>query len=162
MEIERKFLMHEMPKHLDIKQNCWIQQGYISTDPEVRIRLKLTSEGITYKLTFKGNGDLGREETEIELTKEQYHKLLEMIDRPLIQKNYFIFHLPTDKKDYELEFSTVDRGTPKEFMYAEIEFESEEEALSFVPPSFLGPEITYDSFYKMKNYWLRTNYPRRD
>ena len=78
-----------------------------------------------------------------------------MIDRPLIQKNYFIFHLPTDKKDYALEFSMVDRDTPKEFMYAEIEFESEEEALSFVPPSFLGPEITYDSFYKMKKLLVK-------
>ena len=68
------------------------------------------------------------------------------------------------KKDYkkyrlgnwELEVSLVDPGTEWEFYYGEIEFPSEEAANAFEIPEFLGREITYDSYYKMKNFWKRT------
>ena len=38
-------------------------------------------------------------------------------------------------------------------MFAEVEFESEDEANSFIPLSFMLEEVTYDKQYKMKNYW---------
>ena len=43
------------------------------------------------------------------------------------------------------------------FIYAEIEFSSEEDAKNFKLPDFLDwEEVTYDENYKMKNYWNRT------
>ena len=48
---------------------------------------------------------------------------------------------------------TVDDGA---FIYAEIEFESEEQARDYQFPIDDAIEVTDDSNYKMKNYWLRT------
>ena len=50
----------------------------------------------------------------------------------------------------------MDPGSESEFIYAEIEFESEEAANEFLKPDFLGEEVTNDDSYKMKNYWKRT------
>ena len=38
MEIERKFLLKEIPENLDTCPYCLIEQGYLCTSPVVRIR----------------------------------------------------------------------------------------------------------------------------
>ena len=38
MEIERKFLIKQLPEHLDNYPCRHIEQGYLSTNPVVRIR----------------------------------------------------------------------------------------------------------------------------
>ena len=38
MEIERKFLIHTLPENLETYPHKEIAQGYICTDPVVRIR----------------------------------------------------------------------------------------------------------------------------
>ena len=38
MEIERKFLPKELPEHLEDYEMHRIEQGYLNTDPVVRIR----------------------------------------------------------------------------------------------------------------------------
>lgn len=42
------------------------------------------------------------------------------------------------------------------FIYAEIEFETEEQARNYQPPIDDAVEVTDNPEYKMKNYWLRT------
>lgn len=52
MEIERKYLIRELPEHLEQYPYRQIEQGYLNTDPVVRIRR--TAEA--YTLTYKGEG----------------------------------------------------------------------------------------------------------
>lgn len=41
-------------------------------------------------------------------------------------------------------------------MYGEVEFNTKEEAKAFKWPFGEAEDVTYNKFYKMKNYWSRT------
>ena len=58
MEIERKYLIRQLPNHLNDYPHDEISQAYISTDPVIRIRKKNED----YILTIKSKGLLAREE----------------------------------------------------------------------------------------------------
>lgn len=154
LEIERKYLVEGFPKDLELLSEVYIEQGYVSFSPEVRIRkavVKDTGEE-EYYLTIKGDGDLARPEIETEISSEFYKDAANFLGTEVVRKDYKKYRLGP----WELEVSHVDAGKEWEFYYAEIEFPSEEAANAFVPPSFLGKEITYDTMYKMKNFWKRT------
>lgn len=156
MEIERKFLLNELPNiepiiHIDIFQ------GYVSTNPEIRIRSYEVLSGNDvgrkdYKLTIKGTGDLSREEIEEYISKDFFEKIAQFIGKPLIHKDY---------RKYEIEgrifeCSIVDPGKPTEFCYGEVEFDTVDDANSYKLPLKGVVDVTYDKSYKMKNYWIRT------
>ncbi len=141
MEIERKFLIKELP---DLGQYKYveIEQGYLSTSPVVRIRRKDDA----YILTYKGSGLMAREEIEATLTKEAYEHLLEKIDGyPITKRRYLI---PLDPYTIELD---VFSGHMKGLVMAEVEFPSLEEANSFTPPEWFGEDVTNDRRYHNSN-----------
>ena len=76
MEIERKFLIKELPENLSTYPCRHIEQGYLSTNPVVRIR----KDNDKYELTYKGKGAMVREEYNLPLTKESYEHLREKIE----------------------------------------------------------------------------------
>lgn len=154
LEIERKFLMKEFPSDLELIHEVDIWQGYVSIEPEVRMhRAKDRNSGKEdYRLTLKGDGVLSRTEIKTDVDEAFYKEALSLMQGEMIYKDYRSYRLG----DYVLEVCLVDKGTPCEFLYGEIEFESEEEANNFVKPDFLGEEVTCDDAYKMKNYWKRT------
>ena len=49
MEIERKYLIHTLPENLNIVNTREIEQGYLCTEPVVRIR----KDNDKYELTYK-------------------------------------------------------------------------------------------------------------
>ena len=51
MEIERKFLVKTLPEGLDSYKCKHIEQGYLNTNPDVRIR----KSDEDYILTYKGD-----------------------------------------------------------------------------------------------------------
>lgn len=150
-EIERKWLMNGFPR-LKIIKEFIITQGYLSIDPELRVRKKenTINRYMNHKLTIKGNGDLKRIEVEKDISFEEYNQLKTMVPGDMIRKDYRVY----DYNGFKLEISSVDFGS---FYYAEIEFKSEEEANAFIAPDWFGEEITYDKSYKMKNYFTRKN-----
>ena len=85
MEIERKFLLKELPEHLDRYPCHRIEQGYLCTEPVVRIR----RQDDDYILTYKSKGLLAREEYNLPLTKEAYDHLAPKTDGLLIQKTRY-------------------------------------------------------------------------
>ena len=154
MEIERKWRMEQAP---ELKERCHlrVEQSYLSLVPEVRVRRyeDLSKPGeYSYDLTIKSEGTLAREEIIKELTAEEYRILTGMLNCPPIVKDYTNYALG----DYVLEFSVVDPGRKGGFSYAEVEFPTLEEAESFQPPEWFGREMTYETPYKMKNYWRDT------
>ena len=141
MEIERKFLIKELPdlskyKYLDI------EQGYLSTHPVVRIRKKNDD----YILTYKGSGTLAHEEIEAALSKEAYEHLKEKIDGNLITKKRYL--IPLDPYTIELD---VFAGHMEGLIMAEVEFPTIEEATSFTPPEWFGKDVTDDIRYHNSN-----------
>lgn len=153
-EIERKFLIESFPDNLPLKQQFNVYQAYLSIEPEIRIRrTEAAGKDMTYFLTVKSNGTLVRQEVEIGICAEHFYALSDMVPHRLIKKKFRIYELPNGLR---LECSLVDEGSSFEFMYAEVEFPSVEEAESFVPCFKYTAEITHCADYKMKNYWKRT------
>lgn len=97
MEIERKFLLKELPENLESYPVRHLEQGYLCTAPVVRIR----RDNDKYELTYKGKGRMVREEHNLPLTKEAYEHLREKIDgRLIVKKRYMI---PFEKYTIELD-----------------------------------------------------------
>lgn len=141
MEIERKFLVKELPD-LSKYEYVDIEQGYLSTSPVVRIRKKNDK----YILTYKGSGLMAREEIEAALTKEAYEHLLEKIDGyPITKRRYMI---PFESYIIELD---IFEGHMKDLIMAEVEFPSVEEADAFVAPEWFGEDVTSDRRYHNSN-----------
>ncbi len=86
-EIERKWLVRELPEDIESFPHKEYIQGYLCTEPTVRVR----REGDEYVLTYKGAGLLKREEYNLPLTKEAFDHLVSKCDGKLIHKTrYFI------------------------------------------------------------------------
>lgn len=156
MEIERKFLIDGFPDGLELIFHGHVEQCYLSiSPPEVRASKSVPCEdtpGEVYcRLTIKGEGDLAREEIETEITEEQFDAIAQMTGRDPIVKDFRVYDL---YDGFKLEVSLVDGGKPESFMYAEVEFPSIEAANAFVPPDYLGEELTHRPGARMKNYWL--------
>lgn len=151
MEIERKWLLRSFPD-VTGAEHREIEAIYISTDPEVRIRKVTFDDGICkYILTLKSNGDLSREEYESPVIDQAFEGAKRLSPIPPIYKE----HYKLEVGDHIIEFNNVDNNT---FLYAEVEFESEEEANAYKFPfdDIVIKEVTHDSKYKMKNYWKET------
>ncbi len=156
MEIERKWLIDTFPddKGLKLLFSATMLQGYICTAPAVRIRKTTFDSGeVSYVLCFKGKGLLARSETELDIDEPTFLELQNLLCGPLIVKDFCAYELPCKKT---LEVSCVDKGTPTQFYYAEVEFDSEQEANDFIAPGFLGKEVTYSGNFSMSKYWQET------
>ena len=154
MEIERKFLIKELPAYLESYPHHLIEQGYLCTGPIVRVR----RQDDDYILTYKGGGKMVREEYNLPLTAEAYAHLIEKVDGYRITKTRYLIPLvspqPADDCD-NAENSAVDPYAgltveldifthPGHLIMAEVEFSSVEQALSFVPPAWFGEDVTMD------------------
>ena len=150
MEIERKWEISGFPEGLEQIDAARMEQSYLTTRPVVRIRLEERGGKVSRILCIKGPGTLAREEIEMELSAENYARIAALIGRPPIVKEYRAFRLPGGEK---LEVSRVEGATAEPFYYAEVEFESVEKAEAFVPPAFLGAELTGRPGSSMSALW---------
>lgn len=148
MEIERKWILQRVPTEFRLVRNAQVEQFYVSTSPEVRLRHNPASNE-PFRITIKGEGTLSREEIETKISENFYNQVKEFVNKTPIKKDYSIFNC----SGYPLAVSVVDDGA---FIYAEAEFESEEQARDFQLPIDDAIEVTENTDYKMKNYWLRT------
>lgn len=139
MEIERKYLIHSIPFRLDDYPHRSLEQGYLSTEPVVRVR----KDDDNYVLTYKSKGFLVREEYNLPLTKESYEHLREKIDGRLIQKERYCIPY-ADGLTIELD---IFKGDLSPLVMAEVEFQNETSAGEFQPPSWFGEEVTYSKKY---------------
>ena len=142
-EIERKYL---------IKDDSWresalgtvYRQGYLSTVKERTVRVRtidskgfLTIKGITIGAT--------RREYEYEIpTADAGEMLDELCEKPIIEKTRY--KIPYAGLTWEIdEFDGVNKG----LIVAEVELESEEQAINF--PSWVGEEVSGDPRYFNSN-----------
>ena len=143
MEIERKFLVKKLPEQLEQYEQKRIAQGYLCTNPVVRIR----RSNDDYYLTYKGKGLLAREEYDLPLTAESFEHLLPKIDGILIDKIRYLIPLE-DGHTAELD---IFQGKLTPIRLVEVEFDSVEEAEQFVAPHWFGEDVTYSPKYYNSN-----------
>ena len=141
MEIERKFLIKQIPEGCTSFPCRQIEQAYLNTDPVVRVR----RDNDDYYLTYKGKGLLSREEYNLPLNKEAYEHLLAKADGIILTKKRYMIPVPgNDHLTIELD---VFEGHYDGLILAEVEFASEEEAKAFIPPAWFGEDVTFSGEY---------------
>ena len=144
MEIERKFLIQkENLPDLSAYSFHQIEQGYLCTEPVVRIR----RQDDEYYLTHKSKGLLAREEYNLPLTKDAYEHLCPTADGIVISKTRYLI---PEKNDLTIELD-VFHGVYEGLLLAEVEFSSEEAAQNYIPPAWFGEEVTYSTRYHNSN-----------
>lgn len=138
MEIERKYLIPRLPEGYDTHPCHRIEQGYLNTEPVIRIR----QEDDNYYLTYKSKGLMVREEYNLPLTAEAYEHLRPKADGCLITKTRY--RIPFGQYTIELD---VFHEALAPLLLAEVEFDTEEEANAFVPPDWFGEDVTFSTDY---------------
>ena len=139
MEIERKYLISCLPENLDSYSSHKIEQGYLCTQPVVRIRRQDDS----YILTYKSKGLMVREEYNLPLTREAYLHFKAKADGTIISKTRYKIPL-TDVLTIELDvFDAPFEG----LVLAEVEFPDEKMANDFIPPDWFGEDVTFSPAY---------------
>jgi CYTH domain-containing protein len=142
MEIERKFLLAELPPPESLPEPTGIVQGYVDTGvsgTEVRLRRK----GNVCFLTLKSGSGLQRQESEVELTTAQFDVLWPSTEGRRVEKDRY--ELPFQNHLIELD---IFHGALKGLVVAEVEFGSVEESQRFVPPDCFGREVTGNPRYQ--------------
>lgn len=137
-EIERKFTVKRLPEELAQYPCTRIEQGYLCTDPVLRVRRK----GEGYWLSCKGAGLLIREEYELPLSQAAYTELMAKTEGTVIRKDRH--YIPYESVTIELDVFDEPLAP---LIIAEVEFPSEEEALAFIPPDWFDREVTWDPAY---------------
>lgn len=157
MEIERKFTIKQLPEKLEAYPVRIIEQGYLCTDPVMRIR----RDNEDYYFTYKGKGLLAREEYNLPINQESYLHLLSKIDGRQIQKKRYMIPLkkpayktgytPNPETDFPLTIELDIFSSPADLIIAEVEFPSVEAADAFLPPDWFLEDVTDDPNYHNSN-----------
>src|SRR2546425_7563307 len=134
VEIERKFLVKQDALPRDLPAADDLEQGYLSTEPTVRVRLVSRPDGTRHaELTIKGKGFLTRPEFNYPIPPEDAEALLRLCGRSL------------RKLRRKLGRWELDHFRERDLWLAEIELESEEE--KFERPPWVADEVTGNANY---------------
>lgn len=150
-EIERKFRVKNTTFLQDIKSKSKIVQGYLSSNPDrtVRIRVKNNKGFITIKGRSNDSGTT-RLEWEKEIDFQEAHQLMNLCEDFIIEKTRY--EVIFQNQLFEID---IFEGKNEGLIIAEIELESENQNLIF--PDWLGQEVTgdirfYNAYLSRKPY----------
>ena len=147
VEIEKKFLVKNMPEKIESYKSYTIEQAYLSDSPVVRIRKKTSTDRKEFFLTVKSSGMFAREEVESAITESTYYNFLKEAKVNIITTQRYILPLPDGLKAELDIFSGVFEGV----ILVEVEFPDETCAKKFTPPPFFGDEVTFDNHFHNSN-----------
>jgi len=141
LEIERKFLITSTAFIIEAQKSTRITQGYLSTDPErtVRVRVKEEKGFLTIKGKSNASGTT-RVEVEEEIALEKAQALLKLCLPGIIDKTRY----EVQKGNHIWEIDQF-YGDNQGLILAEIELSSEME--TFEKPDWIGEEVTGDKKY---------------
>ena len=150
VEIERKFLVTNRDFISESSENFRIVQGYLNSNPERTVRVRI--KGKKGYITIKGKGNesgLTRFEWEKEIAVSEAVALLQLCENGVIDK--IRYNVMFENHLFEVD---VFSGENEGLIVAEIELQSENE--TFTKPNWLGDEVTTEEKYY--NAYL-SNYP---
>jgi CYTH domain-containing protein len=141
-EIERKFLVDDLPPGYDTHPSERIEQGYLAIGAdgvEVRVRRR----GDKTLLTIKSGPGQVRVEEELAIDERRFASLWALTAGRRVTKTRYLIPL-ADAALLELDLFD---GALAGLRVAEVEFDSEEASAAFTPPAWLGREVTGDPAY---------------
>ncbi|HSJ46476.1 MAG TPA: CYTH domain-containing protein [Euzebyales bacterium] len=143
-EIERKFLLDELPAATADVEPTRIDQGYLAVTDDLEVRVRARSGD--HVLTVKGGRGEVRTEVTLQMSPEQFHGLWALTaGRRISKRRWVLSHEPEAKVEVEVDrFEAELEG----LLIAEVEFASEEASQAFRPPDWFGREVTNDDRYR--------------
>jgi adenylate cyclase len=143
MEIERKFLLANDSWRFAVTKSKWTVQGYLATNPWVRVRTSENKGFLTIKEEKKVES-IARFEFEYEIPFDDAAKMLRMCPSIITKERHIV--PASGSLIWEIdEFSGDNTG----LIVAEIELTSKDQP--FEKPSWLGEEVTADLRYYNPN-----------
>lgn len=141
IEIERKFLVTSEVYKNEAHKSTRIVQGFLNTDPERTVRIRIKGEQAF--ITVKGIGNVSgtsRFEWEKSIDLKEAEQLLSLCEPGMIEKTRY--EIQSGKHTIEVdEFFGENSG----LVMAEIELNHENE--TFTKPIWLGKEVTGETKY---------------
>jgi len=139
IEIERKYLVKSLPAGM--QEGTHILQGYLAHDEHTEVRIR--KYGNAYFLAVKEGSGLARQETEIELSSQQFQALWPSTQGRRLEKirsrvSYGSYWIELDRYQGDLE----------PLLIAEVEFTSVEQSQTFKKPDYFGQEVTGEETYR--------------
>jgi CYTH domain-containing protein/CHAD domain-containing protein len=138
-EIERKFLVTEMPRAESA--STAIEQGYLALDEDTEVRLRRAGDELS--LTAKGGHGEVREEVEVSIEPQSFEALWPLTAGRRVRK---VRHYMPLAHGLRAEVDVYEDGLDG-LRTAEVEFDSPEASRAFAPPPWFGRELTGDRRY---------------
>ncbi|MCR5303244.1 MAG: CYTH domain-containing protein [Lachnospiraceae bacterium] len=152
MEIERKYLIKRLPEDLDSFPSRKITQGYICTDPVVRIR----KDADKAYLTCKGKGLISREEINLPVSGSACDSLMKKAEGYIITKRRYIIPIknpvfregftPPEGLSLKIELDIFEEPFSP-LILAEVEFPDRETADAYVMEDWFSEDVSLDRRY---------------
>ena len=162
MEIERKYLISELPKDLDRFPYHVIEQAYLCTEPVVRVR----REDDSFYLTCKGRGFIKREEINLPLSEEAYKSLLGKAEGYIVRKKRYLIPIreprfaggfvPPEGLFLTIELDIFDEPFSP-LVVAEVEFPDDDTAKAYVMEEWFKEDVSTEARYH--NSFMSANGP---
>ncbi len=171
VEIERKFLVKELPAELE-KYPCHrIEQGYLNVSPAIRVRRQDDIYYMTYKGKRSEGDEIGQTEYNLPLDEETYEHMSAKADGNVIRKKRYLIPLNDDAFDDAYVASDPELSKALESgsviieldvfeapfdgrILAEVEFPSEGAAKAYKPADWFLEDVTGD--YHYSNAYMST------
>lgn len=144
MEIERKYLVAQLPENLEQYPHNELEQGYLCTSPTVRIR----KAGDVFWLTVKEHQRtestaIHNREEEFMLSEDAYNRLKTKCEGRLVSKTRY--RIPVAGLTAELD---IFHGVHEGLRLVEVEFPDTVAAEDFVPPLWFGADVSQDPHFR--------------
>jgi adenylate cyclase len=136
-EIERAFLVEQLPGDLALGPGDHLRQGYLAEEAGTQVRLRITDTAAT--LTIKAGGGLVRTEVELPVSPDDAEALWGLTAGRRSDKVRHRVDLDGVTAEVDVYAGQLDG-----LVRAEVEFSSEEAAETFTPPDWFRTEVTDD------------------
>ena len=145
MEIERKYLVANLPDGLAQCPHEDIEQAYLCTNPTVRVRKYGNRFWLTVKAHQVGcHGVIVNREEEFELSVDSYLKLKAKCEGLVVKKTRYRVNLENGLVAELDIFHDAHEG----LRLVEVEFSTVEQAEKFIPPEWFGRDVSDDLRYR--------------
>jgi CYTH domain-containing protein len=134
-EIERKFLVSDLPATSELGVGSALRQGYLAEEDGVEVRLRLADGTAT--LTVKAGRGRARTEVEASLDPAEAEELWPHTEGRRIEKTRYQVPLGAVVAEVDVYGDTL-----AGLRVVEVEFPSETDADAFAPPDWFGRELT--------------------
>jgi adenylate cyclase len=141
-EIERKFLVKQLPEKLNRWRHYRIAQGYLAIERAGGRHVRLRKKGNTASLTYKIGRGTAREEREIKLSPKQFAAVWPATAGRRLRK--VRYEIPWNGLLIEID---IYQGELSGLVVAEVEFPNHLACQRFEPPPWFGREVTGEKRY---------------